>query len=436
MLRAAYALFLIVLVAGLSACSAQPSAPVASAPATAPASIVASAAPSMSAAASAAPSAAAASAEASTAAAPGAAVSAADRADGLIVFLDQDGETIATIRPDGSDRQTLTTIVRSADQDVGQLSASRDGRYLAYTLSDRQTYAQEFVLVSAGQARPLTEVGSLPVWHDDRFVANLRPVADQLGALALFDPARGEQPVATFGVIGFAPAWSADGARIVFIDQQDNIAQLSVADPQAPPTTLLELNAPAATPTAAGYEPDHWLVSWATLTPDGQALIFAGEQLQNQGASGNGQRIWRYDLSSGQGKAGLEPLGEPGGRYSDYDVLSPQTLVVASDVHSSACEIAPALELRGVEPGPATTIELPIPAGRYGGIDQVSAPPADQQRGRSFAYSLTLHDCELDAPQPNFDPPALYVWSDASGQGALSRKIADGRLPVWIAPQP
>lgn len=428
MLRAAYALFLIMLVAALSACSAQPSVPVSS--------------PATSAAASSAPAAvagnpvagspvASASASPAPAAASVAPASTATQIGGQIIYLDQDGQTIYTIRPDGSQRQRVMTIAKTADQEVSQLSASRDGRYLAYTLSDQQTYAQEFFLVSAGQAQPLREIGSLPIWHENRFVANLAPVADKLGSLALFDPARGAQPVATFGVTGFMPVWSADGSRIVFIDEQDNIVQLNVADPQAAPTTLLALNDPSATPVPEGYAADHWIVSWATLMPDNQTLIFAGEQLQNLGASGNGQRIWRYDLARSEGKTAIEPLSEPGGRYSSFDLLGPQMLVAASDVHSSACEIAPVLEVRELEPDAATTIELPVPADRFGGIDHVSAARAAPSNVPSFAYSLTLHTCDFDAPEPSFDPPALYVWSRAVGQDARNIKIADGRLPIW-----
>jgi hypothetical protein len=352
----------------------------------------------------------------------------------LIFYLGNDG-SIYTIKPDGSNRQLLLKVDKSANQDVSAMSASADGKYLAYELADNTTYGVDYYLVNKGKPSRLDGVASLPVWYGHRFLAAAPPGAnDEPGQILVFDADSAGGPAgAGLGVMGSDPAWYPDGSKVVYTDKNDNIYSIGANPPPSGnlnPDLILKLN-----DKPAGDNEDFFGVMFATIAPDGKTLVFAGEQLKNVGASGNGQRLWMYDLSKGLGKAlkDAQPFTDFGGRYggsNSYGFASQNTIVVASDFHISACAVGSAIDVLGIGTTVTTTVTMPGEQGdtyvRLYGLSV--APPNPNRPSSTFAYSLDNYTCDTaGGGQTITQTPTVYIWSSTQ-----SNKVAAGRYPVWV----
>ncbi len=353
----------------------------------------------------------------------------------LIFYLGNDG-TIYTSRLDGSNQQPLLKVDIPTGQDVAGMSASVDGKYLVYELVDTATYENaSYYLVSNGKASKLNGVASLPVWHGHRFAAS-GPMGEGItpGELAVYDAdGAGGPSGAGLGVQGSNLAWFPDGNNILYLDALDNIYSIG-ANPPAygnfTGTLLLQLNT-----KPADNNPDFFGTMFAAVTPDGKTLVFGGEQTKNVGASGNGQRLWMYDLSKGPGGSlsAAQPFTDFGGRYggnNSYGFASANNLVVASDFHISACATGSAIDVLGIDNAVTATVALPGQQGdsnaRLYGLSV--APPNSNRANPTFAYSLDNYTCANAGAGPTVtQPPTVYVWS-----GGQSSKVAAGRYPLWV----
>jgi hypothetical protein len=353
----------------------------------------------------------------------------------LIFYLGNDG-TIYTAKPDGSNQQPLLKVDMPAGQDVASMSASVDGKYLAYELVDTATYENaSYYLVSNGKASKLDGVASLPVWYGHRFVAS-GPVGEggTPGDLAVYDAdAAGGPSGAGLGVQGSNLAWYPDGNNILYLDALDNIYSIGANPPpygNYTGTLVLQLN-----DKPADNNPDFFGTMLAAITPDGKTLVFGGEQIKNMGASGNGQRLWMYDLSKGPGSSlsAAQPFTDFGGRYggnNNYGFANANTIVVASDFHISACAADSAIDVLGIGNAVTATVTLPGQQGdgnaRLYGLSV--APPNPSRTGAALTYSLDNYTCADAGAGPTItQAPTVYVWS--SGQ---SSKVAAGRYPLWV----
>lgn len=362
----------------------------------------------------------------------------------LIFYLGSDG-IIYTVKPDGSNKQPLLKIDIPAGQDVAGMSASVDGKFLAYKLVDTATYEDaSYYLVSNGKASKLDGVASLPVWYGHRFVAS-GSVGEggTPGDLAVYNAdAAGGPSGAGLGVQGSNLAWYPDGSNILYLDALDNIYSIGTNPPpygNYTGTLVLHLN-----DKPADNNPDFFGAMFAAVTPDGKTLVFGGEQIKNVGASGNGQRLWMYDLSKGPGKAlaAAQSFTDFGGRYgsNNYGFANMNTLVVASDFHISACAVGSAIDVLGIGNAVTATVALPGQQGDSNArLYGLSVAPANPNHPSStFAYSLDNYTCANAGTGPTVTLAAtVYVWS-----GGQSSKVAAGRYPLWadtsiaVAPAP
>lgn len=358
----------------------------------------------------------------------------------LIFFVGNDG-TIYSIAPDGTNQQPIITIDKSASQDVGGMSVSADGKYLAYSLYDTGGYTATYYLVSNGTSSPLDGVSSLPVWYGHRFVAAGQPDrATGAAELSVYDADQPGPSSAGLGVIGSEPAWYPDGSKVVYTDQDDNIYSIGAYPPpygNLAPDPILKLN----DKPASSDNQDFFGTMFVAVTPDSKTLVFGGEQIKKVGASGNGQRLWSYDLSKGAGQSlsDAHPFTDFGGRYGgsdNYGFTNANTIVVASDFHISACAVGSVISILKAGSGAAfADINLPgVKNETYARIYGLSAAPNIPARvNPTFAYSTDNYTCDNAGAGPNItQPPAVYVWNqDAQGK-EQSNKVADGRYPIWV----
>jgi len=352
-----------------------------------------------------------------------------------LIFYLGDDDSIYTIKPDGSNRQLVTKVSKSANQDVSAMSASADGKYLTYELVDNSTYEADYYLVNKGKPSRLDGVASLPVWHGHRFLATGPPgVNDEPGEILVFNADSAGSPAgAGLGVMGSNPAWYPGGAKVVYADKDDNIYSVGTNPPptgKLNPNLIVKLN-----DKPAGDNEDFFGVMFVAVAPDGKTLVFGGEQLKNVGASGNGQRLWMYDLSKGLGKTlnDVQPFTDFGGRYggsNNYGFVNQNTIVVASDFHISACAVGSAIDVLGIANDITATVTLPGQQGdTYAGLYRLSVAPGNPNRpSPTFAYSFDNYTCDnADAGQAITQAPAVYVWSNSQ-----NNKVADGRYPIWV----
>ncbi|PZS02443.1 MAG: hypothetical protein DLM69_04075 [Candidatus Chloroheliales bacterium] len=351
----------------------------------------------------------------------------------LIFYLGDD--SIYTIKPDGSNRQLVTKVSKGANQDVSAMSASADGKHLAYELVDNTTDEAEYYLVNNGKPSRLDGVASLPVWYGHRFLSTGQPGAnDEPGEILVFNADSAGGPAgAGLGVMGSNPAWYPDGAKVVYSDKDDNIYSVGANPPptgKLNPDLIIKLN-----DKPAGDNEDFFGVMFVAVTPDGKTLVFGGEQLKNVGASGNGQRLWMYDLNKGLGKTlnDVQPFTDFGGRYggsNNYGFVNQNTIVVASDFHISACAVGSAIDVLGIGNDITATVPLPGQQGdTYAGLYGLSVAPGNPNHSSpTFAYSFDNYTCDnADAGQTITQAPAVYVWSNSQ-----NNKVADGRYPIWV----
>lgn len=354
----------------------------------------------------------------------------ADNGD-LLFYLENDGRTIATIRPDGSNRQLVTVIDKPDQQRVTGMTASPDGTYLIYQLSDDTGQPQSF-LVSGGVPSLLPGVTTRAEWFGNRFVAGKGDGSATRSSVSIFDLSSGSPVEQPLKVDGSVPTWSANGSRIIYLDPDGNVTAID-PQPGAQPTTLLYLNPPETANAEPGSEAwnEGWDVSWVTQAEDDITLLFAGAQRKDRGASGNGERIWSFQ--GVPGSAGVQPLTDVPTRYNagDYDFLAPDTLVAGSNGHNSACAVDPLIQVQPIGSNATQQIDLPLGNKPYSYVHDISAAPYRADRGSAFAFSVAPYDC-ADVTAIDQSPPALYVWSSPGGGTPQITNIADGRFPVWI----
>lgn len=346
--------------------------------------------------------------------APTALPTAPPRTDGVIFFLAPDGKTIKTIRPDGSDENTLLTIRVQPGDEVADLTADPNGRFLLYSVSG------QYFLVERGQAQPLMRFSAIPRWAPDgvRFVTAQADASDVEGPLYLYDAA--QRQGRALEVKGMAPDWFPDGKRIVYVNN-GNVYIYDLAQQTSAQVTRL--------PTAIEQA---WALQEAHVLPDGQNIIFYGGEGKNLGASGNGQQWWSIPVRGGQ----PQPYTDPAGNYITAFAISPQGNWVAyvENMHDNACISAQYVTIRASGIGGGSAINPAISerneqAESYVFLRNVTWAP-DNDR---IAYGVQPYRCS--GAGRTLGKPVIYVWSVNNGTNpggnVAPRKLIDGSYPVW-----
>ncbi len=366
---------------------------------------------------------------------PSAALPTATRpSNNLIIYLDNDGQSIYTVNPDGSDRKLVTKIDKPANSQVYNMTGSRDGKYLSYALADA-SYTMTYYLVSGGKSTKLEGIASQPQWFYDYFLASgPGDASGKPGEIYRFDPTSISDPVnfkQDLGVRGGPFTLTPDGTQVVYVDEAGNIMGLGLSHmTEHQPYIIVKLNTGVDISSM-----DYFYVTQMAFAPDSIKLVFSGEQRKNVGASGNGERLWVYDMgASNGGKTHPQPLTDNGGRYSTLDFAG-STVVAASDFHISACAVGSALELHGLEPNVISlTIDLPQQTGdTYARILGLSVQPGASNTNPTLAYGIDTYSCADASTTPTYSPAAIYVWSTASHEGAFVHKVVDGSFPIWVS---
>jgi predicted small lipoprotein YifL len=335
--------------------------------------------------------------------------------DGQIILLDNDGATIRTVRPDGSDPQVLIVVAKQPHEEVIRMAAAPNGRYLVYSLADYNgAEPLRSFLVAGGVASQIETLAGTPRFSPDatRFVAAALTADGAYGGpLLLYDLAT---RAATRLPVAGSAEWFADGTRLLYLDD----TTIGIYDTSSGTTTSV-LSLPNA-----GDE--RWYIEQAHLLPDEARVLFYGGQQNLLGASGNGMRWWTVPLGGGA----PEPASEPSGNRVPEFSPNPQLdlLAYSESFHVNVCISAYSLAVR-----PSTldgeVLYAPLPDTdmdtRFAYIEGFAWVDNDH-----IVYGLRPYRC-ADTTDFQVGAASIYRWNVRAGDAAPI-KIADGSYPIWI----
>ncbi len=342
-------------------------------------------------------------------------------AAGKIFYLDVDGHSIRTIRPDGTGIQDVISIQKRPGEVVENLTGEPTGTYLLFSLYAEGDQAARYFLVQNGRAKPIMAFTSRPRWSPDgrRFVAATAGSSQMFGPIYLYDTVTGAgRMLPARGV----PDWFPDGRRLVYA--ADNIFTFDLATNASTQLTRLP---------AEGNET--WGVQEAHVFPSGKDILFFAGQRKNVGASGNGQQWWSIPVTGGT----PAPFSDPGGNGILAFAASPDggSFGYVESAHASACLSAQQVTITGASVGGGAAMNAPVPA---------SIPESETAsffiQGMTWApdsahiaYGVQPYRCPTAGDRPRLDQPAVYTWSIRMANGSRTdapRKLVDGSYPEWI----
>lgn len=338
-------------------------------------------------------------------------------AQGRILFLDRDGVTLRTMRPDGSERRNYFTIRKNADEEVVFLTANPAGTQALYGLTRPDDQVTWYYLITNGVARRLAAFAHHPRWSPDgtRLIGQLYSRANGGITIWSYDLTRNTERM--FEQTGQEPDWFPGARRIVYTDSQ-NLFAVDVAGGSVQQLTRLPTEGESA-----------WTARNPHLLPSGDRIIFFGGQTRDLGASGNGQRWWSIPVGGGT----PQPWDDPGGNAVTHVAFSPTgaTWADSSYFHNSACASGASLSVVGAN-APGNPLAFP---GQVGLLD-LDSEGLHIYNGLSWAptggrlvFATTPYSCRDF--ERTVGRPSLYLWDPTGGLPA-TRKIADGSYPVWV----
>jgi WD40 repeat protein len=340
---------------------------------------------------------------------------------GKIFYLDLDGHSIRTVRPDGSDIQNVISIQKRPNEVVENLVGDPSGTYLLFGLHVEGDQGARYFLVQNGRARPIKAFTRPPRWSPDghRFVAEVVSSSTIHGPIYLYDAATGTgRLLPAQGV----PDWFPDGKRLVYA--ADDIFTFDLATNTTKQLTHLP-----------DQGDETWGVQEAHVLPDGKNILFYGGQRKNVGASGNGQQWWTIPVAGGT----PVPFSDPGGNGILAFTVSAagDAVAYAESAHASACLSQQQVTVTGAGSGKGSAMNAPLPRS----LPQSETSSVFVQGltwapdGAHIAYALQPYRCPNAGVRPRTAAPAVYIWNvqltDGAG-AAQPRKLVGGSYPVWI----
>jgi hypothetical protein len=351
--------------------------------------------------------------------------------DGRVIYLDRDGETVRSVRPDGSDGQTLFKIDRLADHIVSGLSADPTGAVLLYGLA-KQPYETwpVYYRVVGGSAVEMGSFAGVPRWSPDssRFVVQAVNADGAPGRIVVYSG--GGETADPLTAEGRAD-WFPSSDRLVYV-YMDNVYAYDLQSRRSVQLTRLpndEMNA--------------WVVQEAHVLPDGTRIIFFGGQFRNNGemllgAQGNGQQWWWIPVEGGD----PQPWSEPEGNYiAAYETRTRRVpggglIAYVGSAHGSACvSVQVVTVMDAVRPNSPPSYpsvpEVDETAERYAYIQGLAWSPA----GDRLVFGVQPYNCPDAGSAPGLETPMVYIWApqaSSPGETGTPRKLAEGTYPVWV----
>ena len=338
-----------------------------------------------------------------------------------IFYLDPDGHTIRTIRPDGSNIQDVISIRKRPNEIVENLVGDPTGTYLLFSLSVEADQGARYFLVQNGRAHLIRAFTRPPRWSPDghHFVAEVTSSSNIYGSIYLSDAATGTgRLLPAQGV----PDWFPDGKHLVYA--ADDIFTFDLATNTTKQLTHLP-----------DQGDETWGIQEAHVLPDGKNILFYGGQRKNVGASGNGQQWWTIPVAGGT----PVPFSEPGGNGILAFMASPagDALAYAESAHASACLSQQQVTVTGAGPSRGNVMNVPFPSS----MPQSETASVFVQgltwapNSARIAYALRPYSCPDAGMRPRLAAPAIYIWNvrpTAGSSAARPRKLVNGSYPVWI----
>ncbi len=342
-----------------------------------------------------------------------------------IIYLDTDGVTIKSIRPDGSDAHTLAKIDKPHDATVSSLSADPSGDYLLYGITKANSEVwPDYFLLHNGVAVKVGTFAGAPRWSPKgtTFAAQAVDSSGVAGAIYLYDISKSEGK--TLSEAGRAD-WFPGGKGLVYV-YADNVYTYDIGSGKSTQLTKLPNN-----------DTDAWVVQEAHFLPEGKRILFFGGKFRENGqqmlgAQGNGQQWWSIPAEGGD----PQPWGDLEGNGIVAYETSPRGDVIAysGSAHSSACVTVQSVAIMSAaeankQPLYPKVAELDDASDRYAYVVGLAWSPG----GEKLAFGLQPYTCPDAGSSVVLAAPIIYTWEPGgAGAGAQPRKLAGGSYPLWV----
>lgn len=351
---------------------------------------------------------------AASAAAVSAPVFAAPRpsGEGRIIYLQNDGVTVSSVRPDGSDQHPLWAIEKPPAETVRELTADPTGRYLVYRVGE------QLYVVYAGNATALGALRS-PRWSPDglRFAATFSGKGPDAGRVYVYDLRTSS---ARLLPITGDPDWFPRGDALVTA-QHGNVYRFDLASGTAVQLTHLETR---------GDNP--WATSTAHVLPDDKRIVFYGGRRKVVDASGNGARWWWIPATGGDPR----PWSDRAGTDNPFWAASPdgRLLAYVNSAHRSACQNEQSV-FASTPDGPLVgSARPPEPDPRTGDPVEYDGLSWAPDSG-AVAFSFSRYRC-VEMRRQTTKEPEIVLWHAAAavaGEKTTVEDLVPGAYPTWIS---